>query len=233
MIMHWLITSGPHVLKRPCIRIRHRLRYSTGPNGCIFIHIPKCAGISISKSLFGRVGPGHVSMRDYSEAFDPDELSLFFKFTFVRNPWDRLASAYYFLKTGGITFWDARFASRHLAPFDSFEQFVLRWVTPDNVIGYWHFMPQTSFFCDEESRALVDFVGYFEHLDDDFAQVCRRLGLVRSLARLNRTPRPSADYRDLYTPAMRRTVEDVYGRDITVLGYDFESTRPVRRAADC
>lgn len=225
VVVHWLITSAPRFIKRPSIRIRHRFRYSTGPHGCIFIHIPKSAGLSISQALFGRVGPGHLTIRDYRQAYGSDKLAGFFKFAFVRNPWDRLASAYRFLKAGGITIQDARFARRHLAPFDSFESFVLDWVTPDNVMRYWHFMPQTHFISDERLHPVVDFLGYFENLDADFATVCRRLGVSRKLALLNSTMRKGVSYRSLYTPAMQDIVEHVYKNDIATLGYDFGNTR--------
>lgn len=230
MSVHWLVTSAPLFLKRPCIRLRHGLRYSTGPNGCIFIHIPKAAGLSISTALFGRVGPGHLSMHDYEQAYTQCELSRFYKFTFVRNPWDRLASAFYFLKAGGITAQDARFASRNLAAFDSFESFVLEWLTEENVSRYWHFIPQTNYFCDGNGRSLVDFIGHYETLDADFTQVCDRLGVYRSLPHVNRTQQRGEDYRSLFTPAMRSVVAGVYARDICLLGYDFES-RGIRERA--
>lgn len=229
MFVHWLITSSPLIVRRPCIRFRHRLLYSTGPHGCIFIHVPKTAGTSVSTSLFGRAGPGHLSMRDYRDAYEPDVLARFFTFTFVRNPWDRLASAFFYLKSGGRTAEDARFARRHLTPFDSFESFVLNWVTPENVSRYWHFIPQSHFVCDEAGRSMVDFVGYYETLTADFAAVCRRLGVTRTLEHLNGTQRGREPYRSSYSAAMKDVVERVYGRDISAFGYDFASEGVLHR----
>ena len=70
--------------------------------GCIFIHIPKCAGVSVSKALFGNLAGGHSRVVDYQLVFNSNEYSNYFKFTFVRNPWDRLVSAFFFLKKGGF-----------------------------------------------------------------------------------------------------------------------------------
>lgn len=69
---------------------------------CIFVHIPKTAGISISRSIFGNLGGGHTKIRDYELIFSAKDFNNYFKFTFVRNPWDRIFSAYRFLKNGGI-----------------------------------------------------------------------------------------------------------------------------------
>ncbi len=75
--------------------------------GCIFIHIPKCAGVSVCQSLFGNLGPGHLTLRQHQEVLDSRTFDSMFKFSFVRNPWDRLVSAFYFLKQGGYNEADA------------------------------------------------------------------------------------------------------------------------------
>ena len=67
---------------------------------CIFFHIPKTAGLSLSAALFGNRGLGHIDVRTARILFGERRFSSFFKFCFVRNPWDRLVSAYHYLHAG-------------------------------------------------------------------------------------------------------------------------------------
>lgn len=65
----------------------------------------------------------HVPYLDY-ECANPRKFERFFKFAFVRNPWDRLVFTYFFLKNGGVNEMDRRFAAEHLARYDGFAAFV-------------------------------------------------------------------------------------------------------------
>lgn len=54
----------------------------------IFVHIPKCAGVSVSRALYGNLAGGHTSFDKYTNIFEPKRISEYFTFTVVRNPWD-------------------------------------------------------------------------------------------------------------------------------------------------
>ncbi len=191
--------------------------------GCIFVHIPKTGGISISRALFGNLAGGHAPIRHYQIVFDQAEFDSCFKFTFVRNPWDRLYSAYRFLSRGGMTTEDSEWAKRHLAAFDSFDSFVHEGLTMPSVVLYPHFRPQVEFIrIPGRTRFPVDFVGRFERIDRDFAVVRERLGVRAPLLHDNKTiSTGSSFYRDAYSKSAIKRVADIYGEDVNAFGYSF------------
>lgn len=67
----------------------------------IFIHIPKAAGISLYKSIFNKDSFGHQTIRYYECFMSSKEFNRCYKFSFVRNPYDRIHSAFHYLKAGG------------------------------------------------------------------------------------------------------------------------------------
>jgi hypothetical protein len=89
---------------------------------CIFIHIPKAAGTSVALTLFEQ-GSRHVPWFDYYYA-NPEKFRSYYKFSFIRNPWDRLASTYFFLQRGGMDPQDAAWAEANLKDYPTFESFV-------------------------------------------------------------------------------------------------------------
>jgi hypothetical protein len=196
--------------------------------------LPKAAGVSVARGLFGGLGGGHAQIGLYQIVFPEREFHDYFKFAFVRNPWDRLLSAYEFLRAGGMDEEDRRWAERHGRQFDDFDDFVRRWVNEENVLSYIHFVPQYRFLCAPFSRRiLVDWLGRFEQLENDFDLVRTRLGLTSTrLPHHNEGPRARErrDFREHYTPAARRIVERVYRTDIELLGYSFDG-KPDRRVS--
>lgn len=52
-------------------------------------------------TLFGNLGGAQLRIPHDQLIFSQREFEDYFKFTFVRNPWDRLLSAFLFLKKGG------------------------------------------------------------------------------------------------------------------------------------
>lgn len=188
----------------------------------VFVHIPKCAGLSVANALFGCRGGGHLPITAYRLALSRREFRDFFKFTFVRNPWDRVHSAYRFLKAGGLVPEDAARAERIIAPFPDFDAFVRGFIDGGDVWDAVHFRPQYSFVClTGRSAPAVDFVGRYERLDADYRHVCARLGVKAQLERLNPTEVEGIDYREAYSDATAEIVARVYARDVELFGYRF------------
>lgn len=141
-----------------------------------------------------------------------------FTFTFVRNPLDRLLSAYSHQvntkRAEGKTIF-----LQHGIPFDvSFADFV-RVVAelPDEGANV-HVRSQHRFSSDDDG-VIVEFIGRFERLADDWALLIDRFGFP---ALPRRHVSVHGHYSEAYTPELARLAAERYARDIEVFGYEAE-----------
>jgi sulfotransferase famil protein len=189
---------------------------------CIFIHIPKTAGMSVVESLFGAGRALHKSIVDYKMVLTKAEFEAYFKFAFVRNPWDRALSAYTFLQQGGYNDNDKAFRDSVVSRYGSFNEFIVRWMNPDNIFRYGLFVPQYVHICGAQGEPEVDFIGRFENLERDFDYVAGRLGAHGALARKNTSRTSGQDFRRFYSDESRKVIAALYSRDVEILGYSFD-----------
>ena len=146
----------------------------------------------------------------------------YFRFAFVRNPLDRLVSCYaqkivlygqhYNMP---IEFW--RYGKRFSREM-SFAQFVQAVSEIPDVYSDIHFRSQHSFIY-HKNHCMVDFIGHFETLEEDWAQLSERFGFP-ALPHYNRSAHN--DYRDMYTPELARLAYKRYQRDIELFAYEEE-----------
>ena len=132
----------------------------------IFLHLGKCAGSSIKKSLSSvdglevKLERGHTdlgAMRKLikEDGFDPEQ---YFQFTCVRNPWDRMVSLYHHMSTVSKR-WPNDPKKLKIQFNGTFEQFANSFNTA--VIDY----------------SALDYIMRYESLQCDFDFVCDRLNI--------------------------------------------------------
>lgn len=217
--------SLPVAVQRSLIRVVRNTPYSQEYEAThsIFVHVPKTAGTSVGEAIYG-AWVGHVPISRFA-AFDREKFRSFFKFSFVRNPWDRLLSGFAHLKGQGepLAAREERWSKRYLSEIENFEDFVLKLRDEEFralIINDVHFRSQLDWITLRGSnRIAVDFLGRFESLEDDFSQLSRRLGIRAALPLRKQTKRPP--YRDAYSKEMRGIAEQIFRSDIERLGYSF------------
>jgi hypothetical protein len=75
--------------------------------------------------------------------------------------------------------------------------------------------------CNENGEMMVDFIGRFENLADDFAYVCNYLNLQATMPFLNKSQHRS--YQSYYNDNTRDLIAEHCQKDIALFGYEFES----------
>ena len=136
----------------------------------------------------------------------------YYKFTFVRNPFDFLVSLYFYILQ------DKNHRDHRSVINMSFLEF-LKWQIANKP-------PRQLDFVREPHSAeiLVDYIGRFETLEKDLSTIQKELGLeIRSDIK-HKNPslkRKSKDYKGYYNEEGRDLVEKYFQADIDYFGYDF------------
>jgi hypothetical protein len=178
----------------------------------VFIHINKTAGSSIERALLLRFE--HRTALEKRAELGDWRWNRAFRFSFVRNPWDKVASHYFYRVKRNVTG-----LADNPIPFPTWVHLAYEEHDPRYVNRPKMFMPQADWLCDRDGTLLVNYVGRFERLAADFAEVCRILNRPATLPHLKRSG--NRDYRRLYDAGARRVVAQAFARDIEMFGYEF------------
>lgn len=153
------------------------------------------------------LGHGHVSLRQARAHLPREVHDGYFKFAFVRNPFDRFVSACCFLNRGNPDFPgnERTFMKRALSR-PQFRRRVL-------------IVPQTDLLTDGPGHPAMNYIGCFETLQDSYAEICGHLGLpAAALDPVNASPRDA--WRRYYDDELAGAVSDYYQADLRAFGYD-------------
>jgi len=206
-------------ISTPCSLPQDQLQHNF-----LFIHVPKTGGKSIEQSL-SLAARGHVPIA-YFLLRHPRVAQKAYSFAFVRNPYDRLVSAFFYLKRGGGNHADKRWADRMLSGILTLEDFVAALQCRrfrEGVLSGVHFRPQIDFVCALDGRLFVTFIGRFERLAADYQLVTQRLGLQAVLPHVNRSNRERSWSNVFKKPAFRDVIIAMYRADFLTFGYDAHS----------
>lgn len=192
-------------------------RYMT-KNRCIFVHVPKAAGTSILQALAGHnryIQRDHCTILDFKRA-SPGLFEQYYSFTFVRDPLDRVQSIYRYLRGGGNQSSNLIQQQELNENFADFDEFVDGYLNEQRLHVQKLFKPQFSFICDVDFTPLVDFIGRYEKIQQDFNQVCQTLGLKVELpqANISQTGKQTAD------PNSIEKIKQLYRRDYELFYMD-------------
>lgn len=178
----------------------------------IFIHTERTGGVSIRKHLlnyeidFKRIGETkHYTAKETKERVGEDVWNKYFKFGFIRNPYDRLLSWYLACKKNDS--WAGNELADYIRQFDTFEEMVMADVHP------LVFVPQYK------KVEGLDFVGRYENYETDVKKICFYLNIPHINIKENATSHKH--YREYYNYKMKKRVKSLFKNDLERFKYEF------------
>jgi len=207
----------------------------------LFVHIAKTAGTSVRTTLnrlrwrdpyfipqficsriSGLTGhriackiPRHAKVIAAYEMLPREVFDGLFKFVFVRNPWDLQVSSYHHLKR----------ERPHLVGDRDFESFLRYKLDPARPYQFHldiSIALQSDYVVDLHGKVLVDYIGRFETLNEDFITICERIGVKPPPLEHKRQAKDRSSYQKYYTPETAELVAQHFAADIAMFGYTFE-----------
>ena len=157
--------------------------------------------------------PRHAKAIAALEMLPNDFYNSLFKFAFVRNPWDLQVSAYHHLER-----------ERPYLARGNFADFLHWSLDPSRPYNYYIDSintPQSDYLMDLNGELIVDFIGHYETLQQDFDHCCKTIGIPKIELPHKRKAGDRLAYREYYTPETQALIGKVFARDIELLGYSF------------
>jgi hypothetical protein len=198
---------------------------------CLFIHIPKTGGHSVEKTIWEKHefteenfwmgfvdryrnpyqtgGLQHLTGMKLRQLLGRDRFDDFYKFTVVRNPYDRAVSQYKYMGRRK----DLRKFIK-MKPGDSFLEYLGKIQKRTHV--QWE--PQVSFLYDYTGKLLVDNVVRFENIQSELSSVLSHLNLNKKLLHENAS-KDKTPFQSFYCDESKKIIEQIYHDDFEMLDY--------------
>lgn len=203
---------------------------------CIFVHIPRCGGNFINNFFNYSTPPStkdsdeyeidHYPLFRYNDLYS-DVFDEYYKFAFVRNPWDRMLSEFFYKKYGKQRGGDWGPSERFINCSNiEFKEFIRRLdkkfdevksMIKTNQFLVSHFMSYHEYLSDPST---MDFIGKLENFDEDFTKLCSKFDIeYNPLPRINSVEHKH--YTEYYDDETCQIVAERYAKDIEHFGYEF------------
>lgn len=207
----------------------------------IHISIPRTATTCVNNTLGNTTHPEpHLHHMGISEVKPlnngiPIDITDFFKFTFVRNPFDRLVSLYCeFRKNRGHKYsGQIVYDKPLLSEFDtdseigSFKNFVNN-LEKSPWINDLFFKPQFNYI-NINNKNVMNFIGKFENLNEDWNKIKNKIGYPNSTLNIHHPLEPNGKlrgshhkhYKEYYSKSEIKVVKRIYSKDLEYFNYEF------------
>jgi len=193
----------------------------------LFLHVPKTAGSSlnhhpISQKIDCKIHP--ISEFGIWDKITEENAQDYYKIAFIRNPWDRFVSLYFYFYNMQPNHWAYKYdhqTVQNIRRFKSFEDFCLNFNDFDEAQPFkkFHFFNQ-SCWTHYKNKNIVDFLGRYESLNKDVQHLETKLNL-ESCPLKTKNKSKHNHYTEYYKSNTEDIVADIYAKDINYFNYKF------------
>ena len=200
----------------------------------VFVHVRKAAGTSLRQileqvslpknnqlwyKLLSRNGFAvdyhkysfrkHSALIEAEKSMPSEKYQSYFKFAFVRNPWDRLVSEFEYIKTQNTH-------SRHKKLSQmTFEDYI-------TYQGQRAAAHQFNVLCNQQGQLDLDYVGKFENLHESLKYISEKIKLdCTQIPHINKIKKQP--FQNYYNKETEKKVAKIWAEDIEAFGYVFEN----------
>ena len=170
----------------------------------------------------------HATIYDIEKSFkiclSRADIDDYYKFAFVRNPWDRMVSSYFSFRQQDHRPWN-----ENVAKYSTFKSFMNN-IEDNEILSDIHFRPQSECLSINGHLA-VDFIGKYDNYERDFKRVCEHIKMPiksweREMGHHRQTKGRSREdnYKFYYrkNPEFIDIVSEIYHQDIKYFNYSFD-----------
>ena len=195
----------------------------------IFVHIPKNAGSTVEVTLGIHkkecMVEGKDSIIENGISYSLQHLTskqlkthnitknifdTYFKFAFVRNPYQRVLSEYFWLNQKNI--------SKVKVSPENFTKWIDEFYS---VIDKDHKLTQYEYLYDENKNVLVDFIGTVENFDEDFTTITKKFGRPMFAKEYNSSRvKKSVNHSSYLTQENKEKIYNLFKIDFETFGYE-------------
>ncbi len=187
---------------------------------------PKSIAAAYGARTFGKSWPDAQNIafkRNFSKALGPDTAhptaanaagflgeawGQYTKFCFVRNPWTRVVSDFY---------WHRRSTGREFL----FEDYLETLASSSRRSSFVHPGNASSWdMISINGKVEMDIVGRFENIDEDFRRITEKVGLPPlTLKTAEKVAKIAPDYDALFTTKCRKMIKELYAKELEIFDY--------------
>jgi len=193
----------------------------------IFIHIPKTGGSSIEYALKNEITEKIIfdgkNTKVFGELNNPirnsfnslkhgtatelkrqykDNFNSYYKFSVIRNPWDRLLSLY-------------QWVNKCEYDKSKFLKFLPQKIQNNNIdsTNKRSFWSLNKYLCDENDRLIVDYLISFDDIENGFYEINKKLNMNYKLDKINKSNLKLL-YKDVMDDEVKKIIENYYKKEI-------------------